>query len=501
MEPEGECVAPRRLRIGGSGLRRAGLAGLGAAAMLASADVSARAAGGPQLELPYTCTRTSGRLTVVPAIVRSFELAGSHDVRRIAICRIAGRIPGSSGCAGVDVHRFELTCGKKRVAWAEVAASIALRDQARTQPRRPGLSQPNSFRPHAQGSTCTLSSRKSAGSPRARGAPSLSLDCRWPSRALTQRIALPAGFAPIEEAGGRLVFAAVGTAASGRQARPGPMQTLITSSPLPDITPPATTTESAAAPPVAAQTIPAPEQVRHTANLPLIMLSLLALVSTGAAVWRFPHEARRAKAIAARATLKLIEFVERHGAGLASRLNALQIPSRFSGQKQPVDIKATNAASAVSAMLSETTTRLSDLRGAGPLADVLNQEIGQLRQRLSALTIASAEGDEAAMRASPGFRNLVRDIERVARIADSAAISLGATRSPTRIPRTKSEAYDLLGLNPDAPDGTLKKVADGLRMSWHPDHARDDADRIEREARIKAINVAVELINGKRAAA
>jgi hypothetical protein len=40
-----------------------------------------------------------------------------------------------------------------------------------------------------------------------------------------------------------------------------------------------------------------------------------------------------------------------------------------------------------------------------------------------------------------------------------------------------------------------------LRMNWHPDHARDDEDRAAREARIKAINIALDLINGKRVAA
>lgn len=126
-----------------------------------------------------------------------------------------------------------------------------------------------------------------------------------------------------------------------------------------------------------------------------------------------------------------------------------------------------------------------------------------LRQRLAALQAAASEDEGAAARASPGFRNLVREIERVRRIADSAAISIGtgSGRSTARVPATKAEAFDLLGLNPDVAKGTLKKVADGLRMSWHPDLARDDDDRTQREARIKAINIAIDLINGKRVAA
>jgi hypothetical protein len=47
----------------------------------------------------------------------------------------------------------------------------------------------------------------------------------------------------------------------------------------------------------------------------------------------------------------------------------------------------------------------------------------------------------------------------------------------------------------------LKKIVDALRMSWHPDHARDAADRVLREDRIRQINIAWDLINTKREAA
>ena len=69
------------------------------------------------------------------------------------------------------------------------------------------------------------------------------------------------------------------------------------------------------------------------------------------------------------------------------------------------------------------------------------------------------------------------------------------------LPRTTSEAYEALGVNAEVSDGVLKKIVDALRMSWHPDHARDDDDRLMREDRIRQINIAWDLINGKREAA
>ena len=69
------------------------------------------------------------------------------------------------------------------------------------------------------------------------------------------------------------------------------------------------------------------------------------------------------------------------------------------------------------------------------------------------------------------------------------------------MPRTRAEAYSLLGVNPDVSEPVLKKLSDALRMSWHPDLARDDFDRAMREDRIKQINIALELIRSEKQAA
>lgn len=168
--------------------------------------------------------------------------------------------------------------------------------------------------------------------------------------------------------------------------------------------------------------------------------------------------------------------------------------------------EAHNAVAAIRAGLEDNRRRLDALQGTGPLTDVLGDELQGVAARLAALEAQASADEQTAGRASAGFRNLVRELERIRRIIDSAAVSMGRAddgdaSSANRIPVTRAEAYALLGLNPDAPEGTLKKVADGLRMGWHPDHARNDDDRSVREARIKAINAAVDLINGKRTAA
>jgi DnaJ-class molecular chaperone len=69
------------------------------------------------------------------------------------------------------------------------------------------------------------------------------------------------------------------------------------------------------------------------------------------------------------------------------------------------------------------------------------------------------------------------------------------------MPETRAEAFQALGIGaaPNATEAAIKKIVDGLRQSWHPDHARDEDDRALRELRSKQINAAWELLRRQRA--
>jgi len=71
-----------------------------------------------------------------------------------------------------------------------------------------------------------------------------------------------------------------------------------------------------------------------------------------------------------------------------------------------------------------------------------------------------------------------------------------------RMPKTREEALQVLGMGFASDTGlsAIKKVVDGLRMSWHPDFAVDAADRQAREMRLKQINAAWEILAGNRSA-
>ena len=68
------------------------------------------------------------------------------------------------------------------------------------------------------------------------------------------------------------------------------------------------------------------------------------------------------------------------------------------------------------------------------------------------------------------------------------------------IPQTREQALQILGMGvtPDVRDAAIKKIVDGLRLSWHPDHAKSAEERQVRELRMKQINAAWDIIGGKR---
>jgi DnaJ-domain-containing protein 1 len=162
------------------------------------------------------------------------------------------------------------------------------------------------------------------------------------------------------------------------------------------------------------------------------------------------------------------------------------------------DANLGNMLAVVHALLAET-----ELLVAGTadllLRDVLQSEFDGLRER--GADLARRVRRVGAERANAMLRSLTRDLDRIMRIAHGAARRAEDEELiDAEAPASVFEAYRILGLNPEAPYVAVKKVVDALRMSWHPDHARDEMDRLFRERRIKQINAAWDLLKSGRAA-
>jgi hypothetical protein len=77
----------------------------------------------------------------------------------------------------------------------------------------------------------------------------------------------------------------------------------------------------------------------------------------------------------------------------------------------------------------------------------------------------------------------------------SAVIAAGPAVNATWVPTTRDEALQVLGAGPDASAAVLKKIVDGLRMSWHPDHAKTPEEYTARHERMRQINVAWDVLS------
>ncbi len=162
-----------------------------------------------------------------------------------------------------------------------------------------------------------------------------------------------------------------------------------------------------------------------------------------------------------------------------------------------------NALAMANARLAQAELNVSALPKELGLRDVLQGELATVRGRLENIEHGLPERPEDKSAAM--LRAALRELERIGRIIgvamrDTNRDGAGAQRDAA-LPETLQDAYDILGLNSDAAPNVAKKLVDALRMTWHPDFARDDHDRQQREARMKQINAAWDMIKGQAAQA
>lgn len=147
------------------------------------------------------------------------------------------------------------------------------------------------------------------------------------------------------------------------------------------------------------------------------------------------------------------------------------------------------------------TNALDRLSTVVPLRNALSRELQSSERRL-AVVIAAIGAPKATpedwTKARRRLERIAQDLDRLQQISDSAVHSLSGLSAARSLPRDKAEAYATLGITSGVSEPILKKLVEALRVSWHPDLAQGEADRALRDARIKEINVAWDLITGKR---
>jgi DnaJ-domain-containing protein 1 len=415
---------------------------LSLALSLAAAAASARA---DELIMPFACEMDHGAPRLYPANANVYNIIGPREDLPFSSCA-----PSPSGtCEMMMVHKFTIECAGQRVAWSKVAASA----------RAVGIELPGH---------------------------------------------LPAGYAPISRLAGRFVLPGFGhktqlmTRVATQDLSPDSVTETASppSQPRPELAQWVTVVDSEAR--VASSS---GEAFKVAGVVSTLLASLMAgclLVARRRPLLSFEPSGlpSAAGALANRAAGFVASAFARVSGAFRHSYQSWQAASGEDGS----DAGLNHALDLVHARLGETELLVATLPGDLLLRDVLQSELDGLRQR--AADVARRARRLGADRAKSAIHALMRDLDRITRIVHGAG-----QRADTDVPAEPDppasvfEAYRVLGLNPEAPQSAVKKVVDALRVSWHPDHARDEADRLYREQRLKQINAAWDLLKVARAQA
>lgn len=468
-----------------------------------------------QLVMPFDCRIEQGQPKLSSAADRAYSIIGPHDEQALTSC---GFSP-STGCRTIMAHRFDISCDGERVSWMRVVGAIGRTAAARSwiKGNRLNVELPAQDAPAAKRACFEGPSRLGARSGQGARGVVVANTC-LPRREKTNfdQIVLPAGYAPVREMGARLVSSSpvgnspgAAAASASAPARPSlipvavPTEETVIAKAYPD---PSWTpllkpvTREAGLVPAAAGSewvtivrsggepvaeVTAAGGALGTGNWLWLLVSMtVATVTVIVRARTSPTWAVKAAAISPNLPVFL------------GRMGVIDLGStRFDDE---VDRNRTGAGRAVAAILAQSETEVAQLKDAGPLREVLFSELALVEQRLTSVDATASEGQNEEAKCAPQFRMIVRDLQRIRRIAESAVASLSGARQATTLPKTTSEAYAILGVNSKVSESVLKKIVDALRMSWHPDHARDDEDRRLREDRIRQINIACDLISQNR---
>lgn len=442
----------------------------GATMPMMALAASAALASGEAAIVPLTCSVSQGRLAVAPSTERTHPIIANRSSHAFTTCA-PGKPPR---CRTWMVHKFEAVCDGHRVSWLGMAGAALERDDPRV-------------RVIANRFTLRMPPGWSDGS----------------SAANANVVVFPAGYAPALNI--PLRFTRSG----------GPHETVMTWERSKVERPARVASVEPVAVAPAAPRLPAPQGEFSAVS------SWVTTVEPVTKVLGTTHE--RVGVIAAAVVLAwgLLMLVRRRFAGPAAGaagalpLQALAAPTANeradveAGQSGATPSEGETYAAHCARMISNAVANHEAMRDrlasieSGSLRDVLHEDLAKVQSALLAPRLAAdiASGSWASVEVA--VTGAMVDLDRIERIIDSVSTtrSTSVLHNAEALPATAYEAFQLLGVTPEASPVAVKKIVDGLRLSWHPDHAKNETDRSIREARLKQINVAWDLIQDQQKAA
>jgi hypothetical protein len=450
------------------------------------------------LVMPFRCSILAGRPVLTPSEDEGYRILGQREQRTFTACSPVN----PATCKQWMVHRFDLECGGVRVPWTSVAVAA---------------DGPRNARAWVEDGRVRVRVgpwwNMAPGDPCARA--SLYED-RWQAQQFARYCAerrgamppaivdMPAGFAPMLATGG--IFVTAGAPRGG-------------------VAPPAAV--AGLPPAAAARATPPREATREVAKRPAAPSDQTARVPPPAQAAAPPPPASApasapapapASAPASTGTPEHPTIINRpnqpqedppsvkepppnaEGAAKFSTsalkeaaVHIPQVPARDRADaNRSIEVSIINMVGSPAALLAGLA--MVALFTAGTFVWLRNHErasrVGAVAREFASVSLAAQTALTPSAQVQPAVRS------------GSAPVPYGPKPSfdPTSIPRNRPEALTILGMGvtPDATQAAIKRIVDGLRLSWHPDHAKDDGDRQVRELRLKQINAAWEILNGTR---
>ena len=471
-----------------------------AAAALAVAASPVRA--DDLIVLPFQCTVQGGRPVLTPSRDEGHRIIGPREQRNFQACSPAN----PNFCRQWTVHRFDLDCGGARVAWAAVVAS-AQSDRAWYERGRLFVRMPRHW-----GTSSDDRCARGFDPADRWGDPRYGRYCadRWGR--IPASVELPPGFAPM--LGIDAIFVSGGAPdTSARAGSPGGTSPAY-------VPPPAAAPPAYAPPPAAAPTAP---KVTHFDPPKAPSAEARDVPAKPAAPSRTPAASADAPAAlppptAAAAPPVVPRIINRPDGPANSKpptpsvTTVEKAPAAASTPPPPVPVLAKRPPQPEKDDGAEggpiPVTLMSSLPNPLTASIALMAAItlvfaafGVMRRREKMQLGATGARDFASVSLDAEHKGqyLLPVPQASPQVPQARMATTPAPRGPAfgdAIPTTRAEALTVLGMGvtPAATQAALKKIVDGLRQSWHPDYAADEADREMRELRLKQINAAWKIL-------
>ncbi len=414
-----------------------------------------------RLVMPYSCNVENGSVVVNPGPEQAFRIFDAREERPFTTCDP----PFSNNCSSLTVHRFEIACGRNRVSWTRVVAAIG-RTSAGTAHLEKGHIVLTRKADGSMGRAPSCADAK--GKQPSSGQPQTGECLPWRVARATDKIVLPAGFAPAREVRARFVdagthngtqlsqvssFAPVGPFAAGQStdgAYELAIDDLLGTDALSEIelagfsqtnsesdgswlTTVQFTTETSSVPDAASGS-----------SLRFAFLAGLLGLMAFAAAWvsrarqqAFVRPIKTAVSAIASGNYDVIQARCREGlAQVGARVSDVAAQSKARLRlNAPVGAAALEGfPSQVRAAVAQAREEVSKLRAAPMIFEVLDADLRAIEDRLGRVEAGIVAREGSVMGHTAQLREIMRDLDKIFRIVGSATAGLSEPPSEARMP-------------------------------------------------------------------